>query len=341
MSVLSAGKLRVDLLRSLLSQFPPGDPRVIVGPQVGVDAAVIEMGDRCLVAKTDPVTFASDEIGWYAVHVSANDVACCGAVPRWFLATVLLPERSTTETIVEQIFRQMSDACREISVSLCGGHTEVTRGLDRPIVVGQMLGEAPRDGYITAAGAQVGDVLLLTKSLAVEGTSLLAREMPGKLAGVLSPTEIDRCRELLHSPGISVVREAQLALQCGGVHALHDPTEGGLATGLRELAEASHVGVVVERDMIPILPECERICRALGIDPLGLIASGSLLIAAAPDAAGTIVSRFADDGLTAAPIGRVAVIEEGCQMREANGQVTELPTFARDEIVRALSHEAV
>lgn len=336
MSTLASGKLPVDLLRSLLNRFAPSDPRVIVGPRVGVDAAIIDVGDRYLVVKADPVTFATDEIGWYAVHVCANDVACCGAVPRWFLATVLLPETGTTTGLVERIFDQVSNACRELSVSLCGGHTEITCGLDRPIMVGQMLGEVARDRYVTSAGAQIGDVILLTKSIALEGTSLLAHEMPERLAGVLSPEEIGRCQRLLHLPGISVVREAQLALEVGGAHALHDPTEGGLATGLRELAEASHVGVLIEEESIPVLAECQRICRSLGIDPLGMIASGSLLIAAAADKASTIITRFASEGLSATPIGRIVQSEEGCKLRRASGELLELPTFAREEVLRVL-----
>lgn len=336
MSSLPAGKLPADLLRTLLARVVPTDPRVVVGSRVGVDAAVIDIGDRYLVAKTDPVTFATDEIGWYAVHVCANDVACCGATPRWFLATVLLPDENTTRETVEQIFDQISDACRELSVSLCGGHTEITGAVDRPVVVGQMLGEASPDRLVTSAGAQVGDVLLLTKAIALEGTSLVAREVPGKLRGVLSPAEIGNCRNLLHSPGISVVREAQLALQVGGAHALHDPTEGGLATGLRELAEASQVGILIEQSSIPVLPECERICNALGIDPFGLIASGSLLIAAAVDRAEAMISRLATEGLAATPIGRVVPADEGCKLRDSSGELTELPIFARDEIVRVL-----
>ena len=153
MDPIPIGKLPVHLLRSLIGRHTSSDPRVVVGPGVGEDAAVIDMGDRLLVAKTDPVTFATDEIGWYAVHVNANDIACCGATPQWFLATLWLPEHSTTAELIESIFAQVSDACRALGVSLCGGHTEITYGLDRPIVVGQMLGEADRDEHITTAGA--------------------------------------------------------------------------------------------------------------------------------------------------------------------------------------------
>lgn len=337
MSPLLPGKLPADLLRRLLASAPAADPRVIVGPRVGVDAAVIEMGDRYLVAKTDPVTFATDDIGWYAVHVNANDVACCGATPRWFLATVLLPEHGATAELAEKIFGQVADACRDLDVSLCGGHTEITHGLDRPIVVGQMLGEVSPERFVTAAGARVGDVLLVTKAIALEGTALIAREAPELLAGALAPEELAHCRSLLRSPGISVVREARVALEAGGVHALHDPTEGGLATGLHELAEASQVGLVVDRAKIPVLDECERICQQLSLDPLGLIASGSLLLAVAPEYADIVEQRLASEHLAVARIGQVVPAEQGCTLRRADGRLEPLPVFQRDELARLFS----
>ena len=139
---MQVGKLPPDLLHKLLASSPPTDPRVLIGPGIGEDAAVISMSDdRVLVAKTDPITFASDEIGWYAVHVNANDIAATGAEPRWFLATLLVPE-NMPQARVEDVFSQISDACRDIGVSLIGGHTEVTYDINRPIVMGAMLGEA-------------------------------------------------------------------------------------------------------------------------------------------------------------------------------------------------------
>lgn len=334
MAHIPVGKLPASLLDRLLQQYTSPDPRVIVGPRIGEDAAVIDMGDRYLVAKTDPVTFATDEIGWYAVHVNANDVACCGATPRWFLATLLLPETKTTESLVEDIFRQIGAACRELGIALVGGHTEITYGLNRPIVVGQLLGEVAPDRFVTSRGAQVGDKIILTKGIAVEGTALIAREKRDELRGVLSPDELDRCAGFLHVPGISVVNDARLAVEAGGVHALHDPTEGGLATGLRELARAAGVGLVVEQSAIPVLRECERLCRHFGLDPLGLIGSGSLLIAAAPGRADAIVARLTDTRIAAAVIGEIVPAEQGCAMRFPDGTRQPLPVFERDEIAR-------
>src|SRR5919109_441546 len=176
MSVLKPGKLPPELLHRLLTSYTRADPRVIVGPAVGEDAAIIDMGDRYLIAKSDPITFATDAIGYYAVVVNANDIATRGGQPKWFLATLLLPERDCTEALVESIFAQVAQACESFGIALIGGHTEVTYGLDRPILSGHMLGEVAPTALVTTGGAQVGDVLLLTKGICLEGASIIARE---------------------------------------------------------------------------------------------------------------------------------------------------------------------
>jgi len=334
MTDIPVGKLPASLLEELLDRYAPTDPRVVEGPGVGKDAAIIDMGDRYLVAKTDPITFATDEIGWYAVHVNANDIACCGATPRWFLATLLLPERGTTPDLAETIFDQIADACHQLGVSLCGGHTEITHGLGRPIVVGQMLGEVAPDSYVMASGAKIGDALILTKGFAVEGTAIIAKEKRDELCSVISEGDLDRCARFLHEPGISVVRDVRLALEIGGVHALHDPTEGGVATGLWELAQAANVGLVIDESRLPVIDECRVVCRHLGVDPLGLIASGSLLISAAREQTQAITERLNAAGIGAAVIGEVVSAEQGCSLRSADQTLRPLPTFARDEIAK-------
>jgi len=331
---LPVGKLRADVLERLFEKFAPGDARVVVGPKIGEDAAVIEMGDRYLVATTDPITFATDEIGWYALQVNANDLAVRGARPRWFLATLLLPERATTDALVEQIFSQIGQACAEMEVALVGGHTEVTHGLDRPIVVGTMLGEVARDRLVTTRGARVGDILLLTKGVPLEGAAIIAREKEAELVrrGLL-PSLIRRARDFLHRPGISVVPEAMLAAELAPVHSMHDPTEGGIATALTEMARASEVGLRVERERIPLLPEGERLCREFGLDPLGTIASGALLLALAPADAALVLHACARAGIDCAFIGQVVPEREGVTLVEG-GRARPMPTFAQDEITK-------
>src|SRR6266480_2934245 len=194
MPFLPIGKHRAETLQAIFDKHPLRDPRVVVGPRVGEDAAVIDMGDRYLVATTDPITFATDEIGWYAVQVNANDIAVRGARPRWFLATLLLPPRTTTEASVAALF---------------GGHTEITHGLDRPIVVGTMLGEVAKERLVTTGGARVGDAVVLTKGVPLEGAAIIAREKEAELRGRGVPaTVIRRAKGFLRAPGLSADRKS-------------------------------------------------------------------------------------------------------------------------------------
>ncbi len=323
------GKLPAEDLQRLLQTYAVRpDARLVMGPGLGHDAAVIAMGERYLVTKSDPITFATDEIGWYAVHVNANDIACLGATPRWFVATLLLPEGQTTYAQVETIFAQLANACAELDVTLIGGHTEITGGLDRPIVIGTMLGDVAPEGLIRSDGAQVGDVLLLTKGIAVEGTALLARESRAALLehGV-SAALLEHVATWLHVPGISVVKDARIAARTGYVHAMHDVTEGGFATGVRELVGAAGLGARLAS--LPILPETQTLCAACGLDPLGLIASGALLIAATPEGAASLLAALHAEGIAAWAIGTVTAEAE---VVYADGR--PLPAFARDEIAR-------
>ena len=332
---MDVGKLPADVLARLLSGTVQPDPRVLQGPGIGADAAVIEMGDRLLIAKADPVTFATDRIGWYAVQVNANDVACMGAAPRWFLATVLLPE-GAPESLAVSIHEQIMRACDALGVTLVGGHTEITYGLTRPIVSGQMLGEAARDAVVWPGGARPGDALILSQGIAIEGTSVLAYEAADALlAAGMSQTEIEAAASLLDAPGISVVRAAQAAAKAG-VTAMHDPTEGGLATGLAELATAANAGLEVDTDAIRVLPETRAVCDALGLDPLGLLASGALLAAAAPENADAVLAALAAESIDAGVIGRVTESSTGLQLRSTDG-VRDLPSFPRDELALYLS----
>jgi hydrogenase maturation factor len=332
------GKLPPEHLARLLDRYAPRDERVVLGPGIGHDAAVISFCDDesgsspYLVAKTDPITFASEEIGWYAVHVNANDVACTGATPRWFLATILLPQAGTHEALVDEIYEQIADTCRQLDIALVGGHTEITHGFDRPVIAGFMLGEVAPNALVRPDGAQPGDALLLTKGLAVEGTAIIAREKGEDLSHV-DPALVERSRDFLHRPGISVVQDATIAVDAGDVHAMHDPTEGGLATGLWELAEAAQVDLVVDRDAIPVFEETTVLCQALDLDPLGLIASGALLLAVAGDDAEDIRRALGEAGINAARIGRVVERGKGTVLRTVGGQ-HPLPRFERDEIAR-------
>jgi hydrogenase maturation factor len=334
MACLPLGKLRAATLQAMFDRHPVRDSRVLVGPRVGEDAAVIDVGDRYLVATTDPITFATDDVAWYALQVNANDVAVCGARPRWFLATVLLPEGRATEETATTLLERLAEACAELEVTLVGGHTEVTHGLDRPIVAGTMLGEVTKDRLVTTAGARVGDAVVMTKGIPLEGAAIIAREREAELlARGVRPALVQRARSFLQSPGLSVLPEAEIACELATVHAMHDPTEGGLATALWELADAAGVGLRIDRERIVTLPEGLELCQAFGLDPLGTIASGALLMTLAPADAASVIHALAQEGIEGHFIGQVVPREQGVVLVEGRVQ-RPLPTFPQDEIAR-------
>jgi hydrogenase maturation factor len=331
---MKPGKLDLHLLGDLLTRHARIDGRTLLGPRIGEDAAAIDMGDRVLVVATDPITFATDEIGYYSVTVNANDVAVTGAVPRWFTVAILLPESHVTEQLAETIFAQVGRACEHLDISLIGGHTEVTPGLDRPLLVGHMLGEVAREDLVTTSGAQPGDLVLLSKGICIEATSIIAREMAADLTRRDIPTAlIERARNFLFDPGISVVNDARLACRSGRVHAMHDITEGGLANGLHELAMAAGVHLVVDVGALPVYEESRMLCDVYGLDILGAIGSGALLIAAPKPITDTIQVNAAQEGISMTVIGRVKEKGRPQVTLQEGGEERPLPYFQRDEIL--------
>jgi hydrogenase expression/formation protein HypE len=334
--MLPVGKLPVEHLRSLLRRLPKDDPRLLIGPQVGEDAAVIDAGDRCLVVTTDPITFATEDIGRYAVHVNANDGAVLGARPRWFFVVLLLPEERTTPELAETIMGDVQTTCEELGVVLAGGHTEITQGIDRPIVVGQMLGEVAPARLVRKSRIAASDQILLTRGVAIEGTAILAREKSEQLRGRVEADILVRAAHFLIDPGISVVNAALAAASLGQVvHGMHDPTEGGLVTGLYELVAPAGLGLRVVGENIPVFAETDAICRALALNPLKLIASGALLIAVAPEGVDSVLTAIEAAGIRVAVIGEVRPSNEGTTI-VTRGAAQPLIPAVRDEIARAL-----
>jgi len=335
MSVFRVGKLNANLLDELVSSIKKKDPRVIVGPKVGEDAAVIDIGDKYLLSTTDPITFTSYKIGWYTVNVNANDIATMGGTPKWLLVSILLPENKTDIALVKEIFRDIENAADELGIDICGGHTEITKGLDRPIISGHMLGEVDKDKLVTNSRARVGDQIILTKGIAIEGMALLAREREKELSGKYGKMFVERVQSFLHDPGISVVAEAHLANQAANIRAMHDPTEGGLATGLYELTKASNTGVVIYEDKIHLLDETRILCSEYKLDPLGVIASGALLIVVDPDDRDAVLSKLVQNDIACSVIGKMTDKEDGLKII-ADGEERELPFFEVDEIGRVI-----
>lgn len=333
LSSIPLGKLPPEHLTRILARAPVMDPRVLLGPGIGLDCAVIDLGGTCLVFKSDPITFVSEEIGWYVVQVNANDIATTGATPCWFLLTALLPEQGTTGNLVNEISEQINEACRSLGISLVGGHTEITHGLDRPILTGTMIGEVARADLITPRGASPGDRILLTKGVPIEGTAILAREKPEMLKGTLTAEELEQAAHFLFDPGISVVRDAQIAIRAGAVTTMHDPTEGGLSSALWELAQACGHSLVIDPKAVPIPEISRKVCQEFRINPLETIASGALLLTVQPKTMKSIRSALMTEGIDCVEIG---FVEAGPPraLQATNGQPVRLPRPKRDEIAR-------
>ncbi|NQS90122.1 hydrogenase expression/formation protein [Patescibacteria group bacterium] len=315
--VLPSGKINPEILQKFFSLLP-FDKTVIVGPQIGEDAAVIEFEGKYLVVKTDPITLTSQNLGWYAVNINANDVACMGATPCWFLLTILLPQKKVTRTFLNDTFSQLLSASKELKVTLVGGHIEVTSRVSEPIAIGQMIGKVSKDKLIRTSGAKVGDVILLTKGIAIEGTNVIYQGKKEELKGKVSASLLKSMENLLYTPGISVVKEALLANEKVKVHCMHDPTEGGLKAGLWEIAYASGTGIRVKREKIPILRETKILCDIYKLDPLGLLASGALILTLDSEEAKKLLNLYQKEGIKCASIGEVVSKKEGLSIVEGS-----------------------
>jgi hydrogenase maturation factor len=200
-----------------------------------------------------------------------------------------------------------------------------------------MLGEVAKDRLVTTGGARVGDTLLLTKGAPLEGAAILARECGDEARRRGVPADvIERARGFLRRPGISVVPEARLACAAASVHAMHDPTEGGVATACWEMAQAAGVGLRVDRERIPVLSEGRVLCEAFGLDPLGAIASGSLLLAVGAGESAAVVAACRGAGIDCTAIGRVTPASEGVTLT-SGGVARPMPCFVQDEITKVFS----
>jgi len=327
---LQSGKLPVKVLRGLLRWRGAADPSVIVGPAFGEDAAVIEMGRTCLVLKSDPVTFTGNEIGWYAVHVNANDVAVMGARPRWFQSSIILPEGSTA-ALALGIVRDIHRAARSLDIAVTGGHTEVSAAVRQPIVAGDMQGLVSRDRLVRSDGARPDDLLLMVGWAGIEGTAIIARERAGAARRLLGDEGYRQAVGFHRRPGISIVREATIAA-ARRVSSMHDPTEGGVAAGIYEMASASGVRFEIDLDAVTVHPHTHLLCRHFDLRALGLISSGALLVTASPRRAKRLLAALAGGRKPARVIGRVTR-GRGVQARRG-GRRVRFVWSERDELTR-------
>ncbi len=331
-TVLEAGKLPADLLASLLAGITHDDPSVLVAPAPGFDAAMIRPGDDVIV-KSDPITFATSAPGEYLVAVNANDIACLGGIPRWMTVIALFPHGKTTAGDVADLFSSLVTTCERLGISLVGGHTEITPGIDRLLLSGTMFGMPGPHGALLPGGASAGDELWMTQAAGIEGTSIIATEVPESELSSVPDHLLEVARGLLEDPGISIVAAAELARRSADVTAMHDPTEGGIATAIHELADASGLGFEIDLEHIPVWPVTRALTDRFDISPFGLISSGSLLFATTPGACDDLRAAFDEAGIPLTRIGHLVADREHRVARTTGGQHL-LPRYDADEITR-------
>lgn len=322
---LRSGKIPAGLLSALLAELPPGPPELLLGPAVGEDAGAFEVGGEVVVVASDPVTLTDDGEGFVCTVINANDVAVTGATPRWFVATILVPP-GTAESRVRAAFADILRGLDLVGAYLVGGHTEITAAVAQPVIVGQMLGLAENGKVIPTGGAEAGDIVVQLGPVPIEGAAVLARR-PELRAGSLEPELLEAAAHALERPGISIVAAALLAARLQAT-ALHDPTEGGLAAGLHELAHASGLALRIDASAVLWFEPGVAVCRAVGADPWSTLASGAVLATFPPDRVDTALHELVAHGYAASAIGRA---ERGSGVRVDD---RELAWPERDEVAR-------
>jgi len=331
---LPKGKIPAETLRKIVFKHLGVERKdVLLGPSLGEDGSIVKIGEKVLISAMDPITGASERIGWLAVNINANDVATFGVRPAFFSSCILLPENSTIDT-VERISSQIDEAARNLDIAIIGGHSEVTPNLDRLIIVGCAMGVADDRQYVTSGGSKPGDKLILTKGAGIEGTAILASEARYHLEEKMDKNLLKSAVKFYDK--ISVVKDAILAFNVGGVDAMHDPTEGGVAGGIHEMADAADLGIKVFEDRIPIAQETLEICNLFNIDPLQLISSGALLISADPNSADEILEELRGHKIQAAIIGEFLEDPKKRLLIGADGAVKELVRPISDHLWIAL-----
>ena len=343
-NIFPIGKLKHEFLLKMLNNFVSDthlkDDRVIMGSSIGEDAAVIDMGDNYLVCKSDPITFATDAIGYYAVNVNVNDVVCTGATPKWFQSTILLPKKFTDEDLIENIFKNIHDTCKSLGISVIGGHTEITSDLTRPIIVGSLLGEVEKDKLVLTSGAKTGDLILLTKGIFIEGTCIIAREKENILKDKGYSIEfIEKCKKYLYNPGISVFKEAMLSNDNFKINSMHDPTEGGLFCGIAEMAIASNLGLLIEKTKINVLPEPTELSKVFDLNPYNTISSGSLLISIKEEFSADLIDLLTKNGIHSELIGNFTSNKEKYIVLDDNNKKTPMKYTEIDEITKLFNQD--
>lgn len=327
--MMKIGKVPPSLLRELVfGTIKNKRSEIILRPEIGEDCSAIHLNDNeIFLTSTDPITGATENIGYLSVHVSCNDIASSGGEPIGILLTVLLPETSSKEDL-GKIMEDAEKAAKEVNIEIIGGHTEITDAVNRPIISTTAIGKVEREKLVSTNNAKIGQDIIMTKWAGLEGTAILAKDFEKMLSSGLSKKLLNRAQSF--SEFLSVVPEGIIARDYGAT-SMHDATEGGVLGAVWEIAEASGVGVEVYLDKIPVRPETMDICRYFDISPYRLISSGCMIIAAYEGE--KLVSKLKDNNIEAKVIGKIIEKDRICIQ---NGLAASLEQPDVDELYKVM-----
>lgn len=327
---MEIGKLPNEILEKIvISNIKTKRKEILVGAAIGKDSAIVDFGEEVCVMSTDPITGATKDLGSLAVHVSCNDVATSGAEPLGVLLTILAPPETAIEDI-ENIMIDASKAAEEINIEIMGGHTEITDGVNRIIISSTVIGKQKKDKLPNIKDIKVGDKVMVTKWVGIEGTAIIAKELNDKLKDKIGEEKLIEAQNLGNM--ISVVKEGIICGQIG-VKYMHDITEGGVFGAVWEASKAINKGIKIKEDLIPVNTITREIGTLLNIDIYRLISSGSMLIIAGEDKVSKINEELSRNGIKSTVIGEVI---ESKILLEKSGHTIEIEPPSSDELYKVL-----
>ena len=298
-------------------------PEILVGPQHGVDVGVVDLGGgKVMVTTTDPIfvvpPYGWERSGWFAVHILASDAATSGIRPTYITMDLNLPLSMTREDF-EALWAVMHRECDRIGMAIITGHTGRYEGCEYPMIGGAtVIGIGPKDRYVTPNMAKAGDSVIITKGAAIEAAGLFAVTFPHRVAERYGEEAAREAEEIFWQ--MSVVEDALTAVEAGvredGVTSMHDATECGVWGGLFEVAQASGVGMTVDKEKIIVQDAVRNVCDLFGIDPFSSISEGTLILTCRAHKAQEVVRRLGDKGIPATMVGEIVDRQRGMRVFE-------------------------
>lgn len=301
---------------NIISSIGYQNTEVVIGPAMGVDSAIIRVRDGYLAIAEDPifpsVSMSPEDFGFLAVHIGASDVAVMGIKPQYMTYSLLLPP-GTEEEYIRSLFASISKYAAELGISIVGGHTGFYGAVTIP-TIGGITVWGNGSAYISSKGARENDNIIMTKGAGLEAAALLAYELKDSLSHILPADIVNRSLARLRE--ISVVKDALIAAQNSGVHAMHDATEGGLKRGLWEIAQASAKGIQIQKDDLLIPEDIKAICRYFELEPWEVISEGTLILTCSPEKTEELLTAYQNAGIPTQIVGKVTSPEKGCLFQE-------------------------